>query len=99
MLSGSTILGGGLGGWLNTDYKASLSPQLKLGLGLGLSLAIRLKLAPLTIHTGHRTDAFGSTTTEVNLVYSSTIALGAKPIVILKKSTKFLNARIKLNSN
>ena len=28
-----------MGGWLNTDYKASLSPQLKLGLGLGLSLA------------------------------------------------------------
>ena len=26
MLSVSTILGGGLGGWLNTDYKASLSP-------------------------------------------------------------------------
>ena len=52
MLSGSTILGGWwvgwVGGWLNTDYKASLSPQLKLGLGLGLSLAIKttqLKLA------------------------------------------------------
>ena len=46
MLSGSTILGGlwvgWVGGWLNTDYKASLSPQLKLGLGLGLSLAIYL---------------------------------------------------------
>ena len=32
-------MGGWVGGWLNTDYKASLSPQLKLGLGLGLSLA------------------------------------------------------------